>query len=49
VALSDRSTVETVLETLVAEYYEPRKLTDALDDRLFVAVASPGASVGVRS
>jgi len=49
VALSDRSTVETVLETLVAEYYEPRKLTDALDDRLFVAVASPGASVGVLS
>jgi galactokinase len=46
VALADRTTVGTVLETLVAEYYEPRKMTDRLDDRVFVAVASAGASVG---
>jgi len=46
VALADRSTVGSVLETLVAEYYEPRGLTENLDERVFVAVASPGASVG---
>jgi len=46
VALADRTTVGSVLETLVAEYYEPRELTDGLDDRVFVAVASGGASVG---
>jgi galactokinase len=45
VALADRTTVDDVLETLVREYYEPRKLTDRLDTRLFVAVASRGASV----
>ncbi|MDH3207275.1 MAG: galactokinase [Gemmatimonadota bacterium] len=45
VALADRTTVGTVLETLVGEYYEPRKLTEDLDARLFVAVASSGASV----
>jgi galactokinase len=45
VALADRSTIRTVLETLVAEYYEPRKLMDNLDSRLFVAEASRGASV----
>jgi len=47
VALADRTTVESVTETLVAEYYQPRKLTMDLDARLFVAVASPGASVGM--
>ena len=46
VALADRTTVETVMQTLVAEYYEPRRLTENLDARLFVAVASPGATVG---
>lgn len=45
VALADRTTLGTVLETLVGEYYEPRHLTENLDDRMFVAVASPGASV----
>jgi len=45
VALADRTTVGTVLETLVGEYYEPRKLTEDLDAHLFVAVASSGASV----
>jgi galactokinase len=46
VALADRETVGTVLETLVSEYYEARNLADRIDERLFVAVASPGASVG---
>jgi galactokinase len=45
VALADRSTVDLVLEALVSEYYEPRRLYDRLDDRLFLAVASDGASV----
>jgi len=45
VALSDRSTVDLVLEALVSEYYEPKKLVEALDERLFIAVASDGASV----
>jgi galactokinase len=45
VALADRTTVGTVLETLVGEYYEPRKLTDKLDQRVFVAVPSAGARV----
>jgi galactokinase len=45
VALADRSTVDGVLESLVSEYYEPRKLIDRLDDRLFLAVAADGASV----
>jgi galactokinase len=44
VALADRATVGSVLETLVKDYYEPRKLTDRLDSRVFVAVASRGAS-----
>jgi len=45
VALADRLTVDTVLETLVREYYEPRKLEEGLDARLFVAIPSAGASV----
>jgi hypothetical protein len=38
--------VDGVIEALVAEYYEPRGLTQDLDDRLFVAVPSEGATVG---
>ena len=43
---ADRWTVGGVLETLVAEYYEARKMADRIDDRLFVAVPSRGASYG---
>ncbi|MDH3270742.1 MAG: galactokinase [Gemmatimonadota bacterium] len=46
VALADRWTVGSVLETLVAEYFERRGLADRIDDRLFVAVPSRGASYG---
>jgi galactokinase len=46
VSLSDRGSVDGVIEALVAEYYEPRGLTQDLDDRLFVAVPSEGATVG---
>jgi galactokinase len=45
VALVDRQTVGDVIETLVEEYYEPRKLTEDIDALVFVAVASPGARV----
>ncbi len=45
VALADRWTVGEVLETLVAEYYERRHQTDGLDERLFVAVPTRGASI----
>jgi len=44
VALADRWTVGGVLETLVAEYYERHDMADRIDDRLFVAVPSRGAS-----
>lgn len=44
VALADRWTVGGVLETLVAEYYERYDMVDRIDDRLFVAVPSRGAS-----
>ncbi|MDP2958140.1 MAG: hypothetical protein Q8N53_17060, partial [Longimicrobiales bacterium] len=44
VALASMDTVDDVLETLVAGYYEPHKLTDRLDQRLFLAVPSDGAS-----
>ena len=47
VALSDRGTVGAVLETLVEQYFEPRGMGHRLDDRLFVAVPSAGASVGI--
>ena len=47
VALCDRGTVAAVLETLVEQYFEPRGLGDRIDDRLFVAVPSAGASVGI--
>jgi galactokinase len=46
VALSDRSTVDLVIEALVDQYYLPRKLAMRLDERLFLAAASDGASVG---
>jgi galactokinase len=45
VALADRSTVDGVLESLVEEYYLPRKLAMRLDERLFLVGASAGASV----
>ena len=44
VALADRWTVGEVLETLVSEYYEPRGMVDDIDDRLFIAVPSRGAT-----
>lgn len=44
VALADRWTVGGVLETLVGEYYEPRDMTERIDDRVFIAVPSAGAS-----
>lgn len=45
VALCDRQSVGSVLETLVEEYYAPRKLADRPDGRAFEAVPSAGASV----
>ena len=45
VSLSDRGSVDGVLKALVADYYEPRGLSDGLDDRLFVAIPSQGASI----
>jgi galactokinase len=45
VALTDRVSVDGVLDTLVRDYYEPRGLGGELDRRLFVAIASGGASV----
>jgi galactokinase len=44
VALADRWTVGSVLETLVGEYYEPEGLADRIDDRVFIAVPSAGAT-----
>jgi galactokinase len=44
VALTTPSSVDEVIESLVTGYYEPRGTTDDLDDRLFVAVPSAGAS-----
>ena len=44
VALADRWTVGGVLETLVGEYFEPRGQADRIDDRVFIAVPSAGAS-----
>ncbi len=44
VALADRWTLGGVLENLVSEYYERREMVDRIDDRLFVAVPSRGAS-----
>jgi hypothetical protein len=46
VALADRWTVGGVLETLVGEFFEPRRMTDRIDDRVFIAVPSAGASFG---
>lgn len=45
VALADRWTVGEVIENLVADYYERRHQADDLDERLFVAVPSAGASI----
>jgi galactokinase len=45
VALADRWTVGEVLETLAAAYYEPRYQADRLEERLFVAVPTRGASI----
>jgi hypothetical protein len=39
--------VGAVLETLAEQYFEPRGMGDGIDDRLFVAVPSAGASVGI--
>lgn len=44
VALASMDTVDEVLESLVAQYYEPRGLADRLEKRLFLAVPSDGAS-----
>jgi galactokinase len=44
VALASTATVDDVLEALVTGYYEPRKMSDRLDQRLFLAVPSEGAS-----
>lgn len=44
VALADRWTVGGVLENLVSEYFEARGMVDDIDDRLFIAVPSAGAS-----
>ena len=46
VALTAPSTVDEVLEALVAGYYERRGMTAKLDQHLFVAVPSDGASFG---
>jgi galactokinase len=46
VALADRWTVGGVLETLVGEYYEPNDMIERIDDRVFIAVPSAGASFG---
>ncbi len=44
VALADRWTVGGVLETLVSEWFERRDMTDRIDERVFIAVPSRGAS-----
>lgn len=44
VALADRWTLGGVLETLVAEFFERKGMADRIDDRLFVAVPSAGAT-----
>ncbi len=44
VAPADRKTVGGILKRLVADYFDRRDMADRLDDRLFVAVPSPGAS-----
>jgi galactokinase len=44
VALSDRTTVDAVVGAVVDEYLTPRKLGDRVDDHVFVAVPSAGAT-----
>jgi len=45
VALTDMERVDSVLELMSREYFEPRGMADQLDRHLFVARASRGASV----
>ncbi len=45
VALTDASSVGSVVETLTSKYYAPRGLACELGDRLFVATPSRGGSV----
>jgi len=45
VALSERSTVDGVLDALISGYYEPRRMVKDLDSRIFIAVPSAGASL----
>jgi len=47
VTLADRGTVDTVLEALLEQYFEPRGMDDRLASCLFVAVPSEGASVRI--
>jgi len=44
VALADRWTVGGVLETLVSEYFEPRGLVEGIDERVFIAIPTAGAT-----
>jgi len=44
VALAGTDTVDGVLESLVTGYYEPHKLADRVDQHLFLAIPSDGAS-----
>ena len=46
VALADRGSVEDVLSSLLEGYYRPRGLAEDIDNRLFVAIPSEGASFG---
>jgi galactokinase len=46
VALAGRAEADRVLEALRADYYEPRGMTEGIDDRAFIAVPSAGASFG---
>ena len=43
-AATFRTTVGGVLDALTAGYYEPRRVGADLDERLFLAVPSQGAS-----
>ena len=44
VALAERSTLDGVLDALTSGYFEPRHMARNLDDRLFIAVPSEGAT-----
>jgi galactokinase len=43
VALVDRAGALGVIDALVADYFEPRRLADRIEERVFIAVASEGA------